>query len=522
VRAEPPPRALEVTIGPAMPVPDNEDVLNTLRDRYWFVQPEISVRLNQRCRDLQVRTATPSFTDRTARRRAFGDVEDGYNSSHGAHPAGFVFVERGDAYSAWGNSIRFTAHAKCRRPGGGIVRGSATRWFDMPDQDCRAGGPRVFEARRAGGLAEGSVLTPGDELRIAPGGLVVAGLPECNAYAVTLGPGRHTVGGYDPEGRGGGSTGTSVAAIGDEHAGGASVAGRLNVEPLTLHCRECAPLPSAYEVRAQGARRVTVRVADGTVMAAAPGVRPIRVPAGFQADAVCEEYRSCTVSRRLFQPDEPWSSPVTPPAGFRPEAVSRAGARPPRSSLAPPYSRVWVRILRAAGGAPEQILVRWNRELRHRGGGFAGDLRRQQGVLVWEGARRGAFTRWRVVYSRRFRPWDSTFASTGDVTGDGHPDALLEQVMGSGACGPHIVVGQVRGRVRTLFRRDTCETSMGLARGALVIDEPVGPCPYEAGSAHCFGGRRVVVMRWNGSKLVPAETTVECAFPRLDPARECT
>jgi hypothetical protein len=111
--------------------------------------------------------------------------------------------------------------------------------------------------------------------------------------------------------------------------------------------------------------------------------------------------------------------------------------------------------------------------------------------------------------------------SIGDVTGDHHPDVLTLETVGSGGCGAHTLAASAAGKERTLFANNTCETGLGLAGGALLVDKAIGPCPYPGGSAHCFGGVRHELLRWNGSKLVEHKTRITCALPRLDPSHNC-
>ena len=141
---------------------------------------------------------------------------------------------------------------------------------------------------------------------------------------------------------------------------------------------------------------------------------------------------------------------------------------------------------------------------------FAGDL--------WQ--RTGA-TRWRVVFRHRAAEYTFPSVTVGDTTGDGHPDVLLVEAQGSGACGLRLLVAWVAGGERMLVARNECESGFRLERGTLVVDEPVGSCPYTPGSAHCAGGTRHIVMRWSGARLTERRTKVTCAFLRLDPTRGC-
>lgn len=145
------------------------------------------------------------------------------------------------------------------------------------------------------------------------------------------------------------------------------------------------------------------------------------------------------------------------------------------------------------------------------------------GVVLWRQERfRNGGLRWRSLYQRRYPPYAYVTVETGDITGDGVPEVLHSSEQGSGGCGPHYVVMAIGRRAREIFRRESCETHYRIFRRVFMINEPVGPCPVDGG-AHCSGGRRLVRMRWTGTRLVRASVKVECLWPklRLDPARQC-
>ena len=122
-------------------------------------------------------------------------------------------------------------------------------------------------------------------------------------------------------------------------------------------------------------------------------------------------------------------------------------------------------------------------------------------------------------------PCRSASISTGlcsrrDITGDGHLDALTNESQGSGGCGFTRVLISSEGRLREEFAYEGCDYSMRIEKGAVVLANGVGPCPFEGG-AHCSGGTRKTIKRWNGTKLVTTRETVTCNEPHLDPARDC-
>lgn len=146
------------------------------------------------------------------------------------------------------------------------------------------------------------------------------------------------------------------------------------------------------------------------------------------------------------------------------------------------------------------------------------------GVVLWRQERSGdGGLRWRSVYQRRYPVWANVNVEVADITGDGVPEVLHFSEQGSGGCGAHYVVTTVGRRAREIFRRNSCESDFMIRGRAFVVDEPVGRCPVQEASAHCSGGRRTVTMRWTGTRLVPASSTVECDWPELnlDPARNC-
>jgi hypothetical protein len=128
---------------------------------------------------------------------------------------------------------------------------------------------------------------------------------------------------------------------------------------------------------------------------------------------------------------------------------------------------------------------------------------------------------WRTVYERGFDWAGFLGVSTGDLTGDRHADVLVASEEGSAGCGPHVAIAIVRGRAREIFRRYACESYLLIRAGRLEVHEPVGPCPEPHSGVHCFGGRRSIVMRWSGTRLVRESTRVKCSSPKLDPANEC-
>lgn len=524
---------LSVEIGDTMPSSDDEDAYNTLGDRYWFVSPDIVARLERPCADVRLTVrAQALFNGRPDRGDPY--LGSGGKEALGPRSAGFVLRSYEEAYAEAGDTVEFIARATC------VLEGSPTavtarKRFELPTAACDGGPPRAHEisgqvtVREDGEgpavrLEPGDLVRPGSLVVVGEGARAVVGAPECNGFSVTLSPGTYDTGSYQGSDRGLVFSGTQIDAVGDGHAGGFYVGGwGVSVHPVGEGCRDCpVPTPARYGVRTIGGR-VVVRVEQAGVRVQGGPGPAVRVRAGEQTTVICASSASCRVTKpRLFQPNEPWLSSI---AGVerpvRRIVVTARGMRPRAGALAPPRATVRTSVLPAAGGIPEQVLVAWRRETRTQAGPKAGLLQSEQGVLVWQARPTRRSTQWRVVYERRYPRYLSLRYRTGDVTRDGHADVLVNASQGSSGCGPWRVVAVADGRTRDIFYRDTCETEMRIEDGALIIDEPVGPCPTPQGSVHCFGGRRQTSKRWNGSRLVAVDSSVECVLARLDPERDC-
>jgi len=523
-------RVLAVSISAAIPQPDPEDA-NVLGRRQWFVQPEIHVRLLRACSGLIFKSRAVARFDgnRFPRGKVAGETTGG--TPEGRHAAGYVYRITDELAADPGDVVHDLATARCEGPNGRVAVGTASRSFRIPPASCNSGPVKAYlvrgnvvreddnvEERPVPLLTGDLVWSPFAGLTIPRGGRVVLAAPECNGFRMTLFEGRYEAGSYERGGRGDSFFGTRIAGRGDRHAGGLSVPGRADVLPLDAPCgRHCPAGPSEYEVRSSG-RRTTVRVSVGTVVLAR-GSQRVTVAADHQADVLCGTNGRCrVVGPRIFQPKEPWS---TPAHVMRRQAVTSfivpAGTRPRGRRLAPPFAEVKSKLLPAGGGAPAQIFVAWYRELR-----ITGATRDEQGIRIWQAQPRGTETRWRLVLARPYQSGLLLGSWTADVSGDRHGDVLVAALQGSGGCGPWTVFATVRGRVETIFNRDTCEWNVRMRHGDVVVVRPVGPCPYREGSAHCFGGTRTLVERWNGKRLTVVRSSVVCSLKRLDPGSNCT
>jgi hypothetical protein len=179
-------------------------------------------------------------------------------------------------------------------------------------------------------------------------------------------------------------------------------------------------------------------------------------------------------------------------------------------------TRSLLRRIAPAGGVPPQLLVTEYRPDPR----IAND---NDIAARWVSILQQRADGWHTVYERGFDWAAFVSVSTGDLTEDGHEDVLVASEEGSAGCGPHVAIATVRGRTREIFRRYACESYFAVRRGGLEVDEPVGPCPDGSGGVHCFGGRRTILMRWTGTRLVRQSVRVKCSWPRLDldPADEC-
>jgi hypothetical protein len=529
------PNALTVDIGSAMPFPDPEDRDNVLGDRYWMVDPEVTVRLKRACEGIRVTTrASARSNGRPVPGWGDPSLGGGGEEAPGRRQAGFALRVPESAYGLAGYTIEFRSSASCRIRGR-TESASATRVFRLPAASCWGGPLRVFGVRGAVEvtdddwdvpdtypLREGYLVRPGWGIQVPRDGEVLLGAPECNGFRVKLGPGRHFTGGYDTSGRGAGFETTEAEMTGDVHAGGLQLG--ATVEPLGFRCRTCpTPVPATFAGRRVSATRNVVRVSAGVVEARAGEGRGTLVRPGQQVSITCRSEGRCSlVGLRPYQPNEPWSSPVFTGEGpFVDRVVTRPGERPARRLLAPARAQTQVIVLPAGGRVPEQLFVVWSRMVRGRLTVPTQEESFEQGVLLWESSTSGGRSVWRVAYERKVAPYDYVSADAGDMSGDGHPEVMFAGLRGSGGCGVTRLLVTTEQGVKEALRHEGCETRSELSGRVFHLREPVGRCPYRQSGAHCYGGVRDAQMRWNGRKLVTVRTVVLCTLARLNPKRGC-
>jgi hypothetical protein len=492
-------RTLTIEIQPGYALPETEDTYNVVTDRLWVLKPRVAIR-------------SPSLCTR-------GEYEV---SQDGATQGSRDWSSRKHDPNTWwelwgyaGRVVHLVVTATCRAGPDAGLRSAVTANVVIPRRVCVRRPPRVLdlngEARMYGrALQVGQVVSGGIDVKR---GRVVVGLPECNGYHVVLQRGRTFVGGYDPNGRGLSSSGRSaVVARADEHAGGFVPRGLgLRVLPVGTPCVECpVPLPAAFAIRSN-LRRVAVRVYAGSVYFGRFDRRYVRVRAGEQAFATCRSASACRIGRAaLFQPGERL---LLAPPRRRPLARTIPGrARPPDRLLAPELAWMKVGALRRRGER-KLLGVLWQRRIRSR----PNTVSPQQGLILWRRVEHG----WERAYTARLPGWGHFAIDRGDVTGDGQEDLLVRQSEGSGGCGVRAVVAELSGEVRQIFHDEWCETGIAARRGKLLVQTPYGPCPSHPGGAHCYGGLRNELLRWNGRRLVFDRAWISCLRADLDPLRDC-
>ena len=141
----------------------------------------------------------------------------------------------------------------------------------------------------------------------------------------------------------------------------------------------------------------------------------------------------------------------------------------------------------------ETLIVTWG----------AGDdpFRREQGVVVWR--RTGSDPPWVATYAFLDPPKAGVLGvqvDTGDVTGDGHPDALVfENTGGSGVCGTWSVIALSPEGDGPTYTKDLCDASVEMSTrpvGLRLVESIFGPTDPHC----CPSGVRTSILQWNGSR----------------------
>ena len=110
-------------------------------------------------------------------------------------------------------------------------------------------------------------------------------------------------------------------------------------------------------------------------------------------------------------------------------------------------------------------------------------FRAERGFVVWR--RFGDAPPWRALYGADHAAEDGVMTTqvlTGDLTGDGSPDALVNEVTGgSGSCGTWRVVDLATGA--EIWRRSMCDAQ--IAPSAHPVGLEITEAVYAPGDAHC-------------------------------------
>lgn len=162
--------------------------------------------------------------------------------------------------------------------------------------------------------------------------------------------------------------------------------------------------------------------------------------------------------------------------------------------LAPPGAEVTHSAVSVTPDDPlDQIALTWRR----------GDdpFAAEQGFVVWQRFESGPT--WRAVYAFTDKPAKGVLGidlETGDLTGDGIPDAFtLEQRGGTGACGTWRVIASAPEAATEVFRRSACDTEIRVDGTRLALRENV----YEPDDPHCCPSAiRYAVLEWDGEAFV--------------------
>ena len=157
--------------------------------------------------------------------------------------------------------------------------------------------------------------------------------------------------------------------------------------------------------------------------------------------------------------------------------------------------RAW--LIPATRKEPKQLLVEWHRTelVAPKGGKRYPDIVWRLVLLTSQPSGRY------IVIGGDEAPSPVEELRLADVTRDGHLDVLVHDVVGNHWCGPTRVVATIRGRPRTVFVADWCETSWDVRRGLLHVDEPRG-----GQSVCCPSHRLLSTYRWNGRRLALAKS----------------
>lgn len=171
--------------------------------------------------------------------------------------------------------------------------------------------------------------------------------------------------------------------------------------------------------------------------------------------------------------------------------------------LVPADSELTTRVvLPSAGEAPDEVAVAYV---------IGPDpFAAEHGFAIWQ--RFAQAPAWSVVFAFVDAPDDAVLGievQSGDLTGDGHPEAMtFEQTGGSGACGRWRVVATLAGETEQVFSRRTCDTEILIVGDALEVREAV----FGPDDPHCCPSAfRYTTLEWDGSRFVETDVREEPA-----------
>jgi hypothetical protein len=183
------------------------------------------------------------------------------------------------------------------------------------------------------------------------------------------------------------------------------------------------------------------------------------------------------------------------------------------SMLIPRHTRLRQVWFIHGGRKPDQMLVEWLHSTTFSlyGSRLADSVR--WGLTLWTQTplRRADFQApWKgvAVPLLRLAPGSPNLrVATADVTGDRHPDVLVEQYPHTNhGCGPHEVVATLaHGKTWRIFDTWLCETDLAAAHGLLKLDMPY----YLPGDSVCCPSKTERLrLRWNGVRYVTASLRI--------------
>jgi hypothetical protein len=173
------------------------------------------------------------------------------------------------------------------------------------------------------------------------------------------------------------------------------------------------------------------------------------------------------------------------------------------AELAPRGARIASAWTTPADAGAEAVAFAWTR---------GGDpFTAETGFEVWTRFA-GSEPAWRAVYAFTDEADSGVLGvrfETGDLTGDGVPDALtFEDIGGSGACGTWRVVRIGTADATEIYSKQTCDTDVRISGGDLRIRAAV----YEPGDAHCCpSAYRTTTLRYTGTRWEVVDRTTEPA-----------